>query len=423
MVLETESTAIIIAACENTAIFLVFNAAWGIMYACSSQETRRFLAKRAVGDIEPGDEEKRCRCMCFVRGMRRFTLSFINPWMIMQLYLWLGAFAMSALESDAEVERREAFLERMSWYKSHVSTEAYTKLVEDLGDPQVDPDAPNFWRNWDIGGSFYYCFTLVTTIGYGSFGPSTDGGKLFTIFYMLVGIPLFGFLLASAGPAFLYSTSGWAIRHITRKLASKLKAKDTRLDKDSDGTVSSIEMAAMCDVPELQFLKHAARRIIDEVDDGNGIISEGERAKVLQRLVRYYQSQVEFVTAIICFVLVCIVLPILVQLAEKGDQYLDAVYFSLITATTVGLGDVAPKFSTDQSQWGNSFFLIQNVWYPIALSLAVATISSAVDVIDVDFMEGWLVCFQKHDPPERSVSCPTGECNPPDGDTSSHVSL
>lgn len=35
--------------------------------------------------------------------------------------------------------------------------------------------------------------------GFGNISPQTDGGKLFCIFYALVGIPLFGILLAGVG--------------------------------------------------------------------------------------------------------------------------------------------------------------------------------------------------------------------------------
>lgn len=36
--------------------------------------------------------------------------------------------------------------------------------------------------------SLYFCVVTLTTIGYGDIVPKTDAGKLFTVFYVLIGI-------------------------------------------------------------------------------------------------------------------------------------------------------------------------------------------------------------------------------------------
>jgi voltage-gated potassium channel len=40
------------------------------------------------------------------------------------------------------------------------------------------------WRPLD---SLYFCVISLATVGYGDFSPVTDAGKLFTIFYVLIG--------------------------------------------------------------------------------------------------------------------------------------------------------------------------------------------------------------------------------------------
>lgn len=46
----------------------------------------------------------------------------------------------------------------------------------------------HFLEGWSWIDSLYFSIITLTTIGYGDFSPVTDAGKLFTIFYILIGI-------------------------------------------------------------------------------------------------------------------------------------------------------------------------------------------------------------------------------------------
>lgn len=45
------------------------------------------------------------------------------------------------------------------------------------------------WRWLD---SVYFSVVSLTTVGYGDISPVTDGGKIFTMFYLIFGIAIFG---------------------------------------------------------------------------------------------------------------------------------------------------------------------------------------------------------------------------------------
>lgn len=51
----------------------------------------------------------------------------------------------------------------------------------------------HYLEGWEWIDAFYFSVITLTTIGYGDFSPQTVEGKLFTVFYILVGI---GMILA-----------------------------------------------------------------------------------------------------------------------------------------------------------------------------------------------------------------------------------
>ena len=48
--------------------------------------------------------------------------------------------------------------------------------------------AYHFLENWSWLDSLYFSIITLTTIGYGDYSPQTDGGKWFTIFYIIIGV-------------------------------------------------------------------------------------------------------------------------------------------------------------------------------------------------------------------------------------------
>lgn len=52
-------------------------------------------------------------------------------------------------------------------------------------------DLPNSdWNGYRLIKAFYFSVVTLTTVGFGDFVPSTSAGKLFDIFYILVGVPI-----------------------------------------------------------------------------------------------------------------------------------------------------------------------------------------------------------------------------------------
>ena len=50
----------------------------------------------------------------------------------------------------------------------------------------------HFTEDWSWVDSLYFSVVAVTTVGFGDLTPTTDGSKLFTVFYVVVGVALIG---------------------------------------------------------------------------------------------------------------------------------------------------------------------------------------------------------------------------------------
>lgn len=55
-----------------------------------------------------------------------------------------------------------------------------------------------FWwiEDWNLVESLYFCVVSSTTVGYGDFTPSTDAGRIITIFYLIMSVGLVVALLS-----------------------------------------------------------------------------------------------------------------------------------------------------------------------------------------------------------------------------------
>ncbi|XP_063543126.1 potassium channel subfamily K member 9-like [Cydia strobilella] len=112
-------------------------------------------------------------------------------------YLLVGAAVFDALESTTERNRFEVLqaIEGMIIRKYNITEEDF-RVMETV---VLKSEPHKAGQQWKFTGAFYYATTVLTTIGYGHSTPSTVGGKLFTMFYAIVGIPLGLIMFQSIG--------------------------------------------------------------------------------------------------------------------------------------------------------------------------------------------------------------------------------
>uniref|UniRef100_A0A673ZFX0 Potassium channel subfamily K member 13-like n=1 Tax=Salmo trutta TaxID=8032 RepID=A0A673ZFX0_SALTR len=106
------------------------------------------------------------------------------------LYLLCGAAVFSALERPSELHARRLWDQQLANFTlSHqVSLGALHTLLrqyEEANGAGIRVDALR--PRWDFSGAFYFVGTVVSTIGFGMTTPATIPGKIFLIFYGLIG--------------------------------------------------------------------------------------------------------------------------------------------------------------------------------------------------------------------------------------------
>ncbi|XP_066554624.1 potassium channel subfamily K member 2 [Amia ocellicauda] len=137
--------------------------------------------------------------------MKWKTVSAI--FLLVVLYLIIGATVFKALEQPHESNQKITILaEKLEFLSRHscVNSSELEELVKQVVSAiraGVNPsgNSSNQTSLWDLSSSFFFAGTVITTIGFGNISPHTEGGRIFCIIYALLGIPLFGFLLAGVG--------------------------------------------------------------------------------------------------------------------------------------------------------------------------------------------------------------------------------
>ncbi|XP_054166609.1 TWiK family of potassium channels protein 7-like [Oppia nitens] len=172
----------------------------------------------------------RCgKCCYYCRQVTTFLFSHIGLCTLLIGYAVMGAFTFQALELKNEERQRlemltirehmiqqlwnitqeSTVLNQLEWTQAAKDTldhfeknllEAVLRKGYDGSDDLIRKSS-----QWSFSGSLLYSIIVITTIGYGNVAPRTDWGKIVTILYAIIGIPLTLFCLSSIGHAMAHS--------------------------------------------------------------------------------------------------------------------------------------------------------------------------------------------------------------------------
>ncbi|KAF7637089.1 hypothetical protein Mgra_00003478 [Meloidogyne graminicola] len=215
-----------------------------------------------------------------------------------------------------------------------------------VGLTQLQSENSTVQGAWSITTAIFFTATLLTTIGYGNLVPVTQTGRLFCIFYALFGVPLILITVTDIGK-FLSEQIVWLY---TRYARAKHRLKDRLLQQQ---TLASGADPASTSSPQRSMLRAQLHELgLDNVHIPITLI-----AAILIAYILILKN--------IAFLLAC----------WENWAIFDGFYFSFITMTTVGFGDIVPT--------KREFFII-DLFY-IVIGLAITTM--CIDLVGIEYIE------------------------------------
>lgn len=90
-------------------------------------------------------------------------------------------------------------------------------------------------EKWTFVDALYFSVTTLTTVGFGNPAPSTDLGKLFTVFFVLSGVGMFLAVINAVGKAAVQAQLE------SPKFTSKVKRPRRQAGDGSDESASGVD--------------------------------------------------------------------------------------------------------------------------------------------------------------------------------------
>ncbi|XP_032547477.1 potassium channel subfamily K member 13 [Chiroxiphia lanceolata] len=265
-------------------------------------------------------------CCCSSAGrLNADNARFLLLAVLILLYMLCGAAVFSAIELPTEREAKERWEERLeNFTRRHNLSRAELRLFlreyeeANVAGIRVDDIRPR----WDFTGAFYFVGTVVSTIGFGMTTPATVGGKIFLIFYGLIGcagtILFFNLFLERLITVIAYVMKSCHERQLRRK----------------------------------GVLPHNGRR--------------GSGTSEVDSLVGWKPS-VYYVMLILCvasLIISCCASAMYTPI--EGWSYFDSLYFCFVAFSTIGFGDLVSSQNIKYEnqglyRFGNFVFILMGV--------------------------------------------------------------
>ncbi|ROT66164.1 TWiK family of potassium channels protein 18 [Penaeus vannamei] len=196
----------------------------GVERGRASQRSHGVASQRSYGTSSSESQDSRERCKNCCRKFVSFMCTQVGVGGLVVSYAIMGAFAFIAIEGKPEfwMTNQTSVIHndtiRTLWnYTEHLNVLHKDRWYEDVNETlykfqndivtvvKSGYDGRSHEEVWNFPASLMFCLSVFTMIGYGHMTPRTDWGKIATILYAVLGIPLYIVYFMNMGRVFAKS--------------------------------------------------------------------------------------------------------------------------------------------------------------------------------------------------------------------------
>ncbi|KAE9416732.1 hypothetical protein Angca_002490 [Angiostrongylus cantonensis] len=311
-----------------------------------------------------------------VVNYEKYHLHHLLLFILLALYSICGALLFCGLESTSEdirnaeevkrlvrqsVAAKKELVKRIRWMyfeRSNATNFNETEFRTVIEKYDIDMSMkPTTYRKkrWDLWGALYYAGTLYTTIGYGDMAAMTTWGRIFTMIYAMIGIPLVITILNDWGTIMFYVVDG------NRELTS--------------------EFAKQCREARKEDLKERRTAVVVEAAEAGKSIRKARLSlpnyKIKMNALRRPDATITATISVLGFwTVLCSAMFVFF---EKWT-FFESLYFFFISLTTIGLGDLTLSHNVAVANF-----------LPILIGLSVCSMAINVTQMQLEILFGKIV--------------------------------
>ncbi|KAG1661504.1 Potassium channel subfamily K member 18 [Nymphon striatum] len=310
------------------------------------RSSRRSNYSRYQPKQQKRSQASKCKECC--RKFTAFMFSHVGVCVLVVGYSIMGAFAFKALEASTEQEQasqvnkmRKETLDKLWDISIKHNSFSYENFTKD-----AQSELKIFQHN--IVRAFEQMYKENC---YGNIAPRTPWGKIVTMLYAIIGIPVMFLYLANIGgifaKAFKYVYNRMCNRSFGHSNFYKRRAKGPGSDDIGMEPYRSNQMMS-------RKMNDAGDIAMDGFADGAGLspsgaieedyVSQGSEQDEMRDLELKPRESVPITLSLVILVVYISGGAALFSLWEGWD-YLDGSYFCFITLSTIGFGDLVPGSS------------------------------------------------------------------------------